>query len=140
MASNDPLFNVSWALIPNRSKFSIAEWNPTNEARLYEEVPGGYKLTVTGTNQGISYQWGYTALYDGNDHPVHGRADVDAIEAYKINDQITVGFFKKNGEEVAGYKRGLSVDGKSLQVVASGINDKDTPYFDRPAALSLPPS
>jgi hypothetical protein len=127
--ANNPLFDVNWSLESSRSKFSVAGWNPAHETRLYEEVRGGYKLTVKGTNQGTPYQWGYTALYDGKDHPVHGRPDIDSIEAYRVNDRITIGFFKKDGAEVAMYKRGLLSE-KSLQVVASGLDEKGAAYFD----------
>lgn len=129
MATN-PLFDVTWNLVKSKSNFTTQSWNPDSESRLYKEVPGGYKLTVNGTKAGEPYSWDYTAIYDGKDHPVNGRADVDAIEAYKVNDQITIGFFKKDGHEVAAYKRGLSFDGKSLSVVASGINTDGTIYFD----------
>ena len=129
MATN-PLFDTTWNLVKPNSRFTTQSWNPDSESRLYEEIPGGYKLTVSGTKAGVPYPWDYTAIYDGNDHPVNGRPDVDAIEAYKVNDQITIGFFKKNGIEVAAYKRGLSSDGKSLSVVASGINTDGTIYFD----------
>ena len=72
---------------------------------------------------------GLYALYDGNDHPVQGRTDVDAIEAYLVNDRITIGFFKKDGVEVAAYKRN-ALSEKHLQVVASGLDESGTAYFD----------
>src|SRR5688572_22560232 len=125
----DPLFKGDWSLVSSKSKFSIAGWNPAHETRLYEEVRGGYKLTVKGTNQATPYQWGYTALYDGKDHPVYGRTDVDAIEAYRVNDRITIGFFKKGGVEVAAYKRNVLSE-KNLQVIASGLDESGAAYFD----------
>jgi hypothetical protein len=130
MAAKNPLFNKTWTLTAKKSKFTTSSWNPEDETRLYKSVPGGYELQVKGTKAGEPYSWGYTAIYDGMDHPVHGRKDVDAIEAYKVNSQITIGFFKKKGKEVAAYKRKLSLDGKSLSVVASGINADRTIYFD----------
>jgi hypothetical protein len=130
MATKNPLFAGNWKLAPKRSKFTTSAWNPESEDRSYKAVRGGYELTVTGIRNGEPYSWGYTAIYDGKDHPVQGRKDVDAIEAYKVNDRITIGFFKKKGKEVAAYKRHLSIDGKSLSVVASGVNTDGSIYFD----------
>jgi hypothetical protein len=130
MATKNPLFDRTWTLLPGKSNFSTMVWNPDTESRLYKPVRGGYELQVKGTKGGESYAWGYVARYDGKDHPVRGRKDVDAIEAYKVNSRITIGFFKKRGKEVATYKRTVSRDGKSLSVVASGINTDGSIYFD----------
>jgi hypothetical protein len=129
MSTQNPLFNVDWQLDTGSSLFSTG-FTPDKETRLYEEVPGGYKLTVTGEHQGKPYQWGYTALYDGKDHPVEGRPDADAIEAYKVNDKITIGFFKKDGEFVGPYARSLSPDNSTLTVQTVGKQDDGTAYFD----------
>ena len=129
MPTSDPLFGVNWTMNKGASKFST-NWTPDFENRLYEETPAGYKLTVAGAHQGKSYSWGYDAKYDGQDHPVHGRADVDAIEAYKVTDRITIGFFKKDGESGGPYARKLSMDGKTLTVQTVGHRDDGTVYFD----------
>lgn len=128
-AARDPLFDIKWTMAKAESRFS-GPFNPEGETRLYEEVSGGYRLTVSGTHDGKSYSWGYTALYDGKDHPVWGRPDVDSIETYRINDRITIGFFKKNAMPGGPYARKLSEDGKSLQVQTVGRNPDGTAYFD----------
>jgi hypothetical protein len=128
-ATGDGLFGVKWTLAKAKSHFS-AEWSPDTETRLYEEVPGGYKLTVSGEHKGKPYSWGYTALYDGQDHKVWGRPDADAIEAYRINDRITIGFFKKGGIPAGPYSRFLSADGKTLQVQTVGRTPEGKVYFD----------
>ena len=125
----NPLFGVDWTLNKGNSLFST-RWNPDTETRRYEETPAGYKLTVSGTHQGQPYAWSYDAQYDGRDHPVVGRPDVDAIEAYKVNDQITIGFFKKGGVYAGPYARKLSADGKTLTVQTVGRRDDGTVYFD----------
>jgi hypothetical protein len=104
--------------------------SPDSETRKYEEIPGGYKLTVTGTQSGESYTWGYTALYDGKDHPIHGRSDADAIEAYRLSDRITIGFFKKDGEIGPLYRRNVSADGATLEVLMAGRNADNSAYYD----------
>ena len=128
-STGDGLFGVKWTMAKAKSRFS-AEWSPGEETRLYEEVPGGYRLTVSGTHKGKPYSWGYTALYDGQDHKVWGRPDADAIEAYRINDRITIGFFKKNAMPGGPYARNISADGKSLQVQTVGHTADGTVYFD----------
>ena len=130
MPTKNQLFNVKWMLVPKKSKFTTSTWNPETETRSYKAVQGGYALGVEGTKDGKPYSWGYTAIYDGKDHPVTGRKDIDAIEAYKVDSRVTIGFFKKRGKEIAFYKRALSLDGKSLSVVASGINADGSIYFD----------
>lgn len=125
----NPLFDVDWTLDKGNSVFST-NWNPDTETRRYEETPGGYKLTVSGSHQGKPYSWSYDAKYDGRDHPVVGRSDVDSIEAYKVNDQITIGFFKKAGVYAGPYARKLSTDGKSLTVQTVGRRDDGSVYFD----------
>jgi hypothetical protein len=126
----DPLFGRDWRLDRGRSDLSVTSFNPTQETRRYEEIQNGYKLTVTGTSGGRNYSWNYTALYDGQPHPVQGRDDVDAITAYRINDRITVGFFTKNAVAGGAYARFVSADGKHLTVTAGGKNANGEPYFD----------
>ena len=126
----DPLFGRTWNMNPARSRFSTTAFAPDQETRLYEEVPGGYELTVAGSHAGKDYSWNYTALYDGKPHPVYGRPDVNEITIYKINDHITVGFFSKDGVEGGPYSRNVSVDGKTLTVQAAGRNADGTPFFD----------
>src|SRR5687767_1996025 len=98
MSTKNPLFGANWKLAPKKSKFTTSTWKPDSENRVYKAVRGGYELNVTGIKNGKPYSWGYTAIYDGKNHPVHGRKDVDAIEAHKVNNQITIGIFKKKGK------------------------------------------
>ena len=126
---NDKLFNRNWNANVGASTFSTA-WKPSTEERLYERVEGGYKLTVKGTNSGADYEWGYTAIKDGEEFPVHGRNDVDSIIAYKVTEEITIGDFLKGGKVVALYKRKMSLDGSSLQVIVAGVDNDAKPYFD----------
>lgn len=130
MAQNDPLFNVNWTLDSEKSLFN-EQWAPNTENRVYTPVgDNGYTLKVSGVHKGKPYEWGYTAQYDGKDHTVYGRDDVDTIEAYRINDRITVGFFKKGNVPAGPYKRKLSEDGKSLEVETVGRRPDGTFYYD----------
>ncbi|MFJ2386251.1 hypothetical protein [Pseudomonas koreensis] len=130
MSQPDQLFGKAWSINKNTSLFST-NWKPDSETRLYEAVPGdGYRLTVAGVHNGKAYRWGYTAFYDGKDHPVYGREDVDTIEAYRVNDKITIGFFKKDGIYGGPYARKLSEDGKSLTVQTVGKLPDGSAFFD----------
>jgi len=126
---SDKLFDKTWNVDKGISVFSTG-WSPDTETRVYEKVGEGYKLTVKGTHNGRPYEWGYTAQYDGQDHPVYGRPDVDSIEAYRVDDNITIGFFKKAGEYGGPYARKVSADGKELTVQTVGKRDDGTVYFD----------
>jgi len=125
----DPLFQKDWKMDPRASSFSTS-FTPDSETRLYEERENGYKLTVTGSLNGEEYAWGYTAEYDGEPHPVHGREDVDSITIHKINDRITVGFFRKGLMPGGPYARTVSEDGQELMVEAAGRHADGTPFYD----------
>lgn len=130
----DALFGKSWQMDGGTSIFS-SYYVPSTEIRLYEERENGYKLTVSGTSNGNSYEWGYEAYHDGKSYPVHGRQDVSTITIYRISDTITVGFFEKEvspGVMMPGgpYARKLSADGTSLEVQAAGRNADGTAFFD----------
>lgn len=127
---NNKLFNKDWKADVKASSFTSTK-KLTKEKRLYERIENGYKLTVSGTNpDGTVYEWGYTALKDGEKFPVYGREDVDSIIAHKVTEEITIGDFYKDGNLVGAYQRNMSKDGKSLTVIFAGV-DKDTkPYFD----------
>jgi hypothetical protein len=126
---SDKLFNVNWTMNKGKSQFS-AGWDPDTENRKYEEIPNGYKLTVSGTHNNHPYLWQYTAKYDGKDHRVTGRADVDSIQAFRVNNDITLGFFKKVGVFGGSYARIVSSDGRTLTVLAAGKREDGTVYFD----------
>lgn len=127
---NTELFNKNWRAKVEKSVF-VATTTPSSEKRLYEKVEDGYKLTVNGINpDGTEYEWGYTALRDGETFPIYGREDADSIIAHKVTEEITIGDFLKDGQIVAIYKRKLSEDGKSLTVIFSGIDKENKPYFN----------
>jgi hypothetical protein len=123
------LFGKNWNINKGASLFSVGP-PPDTETRRYDEIPNGYTLKVTGVRGGQPYSWGYTALYDGQPHPVTGRDDIDAITAYKVDDQVTLGFFTKVGVDGGAYARKLTVDGSGLKVIAAGKQPDGSAYFD----------
>jgi hypothetical protein len=126
---SDPLYGKTWKMDPEASHYSTAV-APSEETRVYDEIENGYTLTVTGAHDGKKYSWHYTALYDGQPHPVHGRADVDSIVIYKLDDQHTAGLFSKGLRPAGPYIRNVSEDGRSLTVEAAGRNVDGAPFYD----------
>ena len=128
----DPLFGKNWILNLRAFEFPSSHLvGDGGETRRYDEVPNGYRLTVNGTRNRQSYSWGYTALYDGQPHPVTGRDDIDSIVAYRVNELITIGFFSKGGDDRGvAYQRILSSGGDHLKIIASGREANGSPYFD----------
>lgn len=124
----DALFGKNWVMDPGSSMMMTAT-APDSETRRYDEIPNGYSLKVDGSRGGVPYTWGYTALYDGKDHSVHGRTDADAIEAYRLSDRMTIGFFKKKGDVGVLYQRKVRQDG-ALEVLMAGKHDDGTAYWD----------
>jgi hypothetical protein len=127
---SETLFGKKWQMTAGKSMFSTSSSRPNNETRLYEPIENGYKLTVSGSQDGKPYEWGYTAKYDGKDHPVHGRSDVDAIVAHRVTDHITIGTFKKNGGLIAFYKRTVNPNSTSLTVEMGGRQSDGTAYYN----------
>jgi hypothetical protein len=125
----DPLFDKTWSLQPDLSRFS-ALVAPDSETRVYENLDNGYKLTVSGTREGQTYEWGYTAYYDGDPHPVHGREDVDSIRIFKLDARRTVGLFDQGGSPGGPYARVVSEDGSQLTVEAAGRNADGSAFYD----------
>jgi hypothetical protein len=125
----DALFGADWNMDSGASIFSVGS-PPDTETRRYDEIPNGYTLTVTGRRGGRDYTWGYSALYDGQPHPVTGRDDIDAIIAYRVNESVTVGIFSKVGADGGAYARQTTSDGSGLKVIASGKRTDGSTYFD----------
>jgi hypothetical protein len=125
----DPLFGKTWKMNAGSSLFST-DFRPAQETRLYEERPNGYKLTVSGTQNGKPYSWWYEAYHDGRSYPVHGRDDVDAITIFKLSDTHTCGFFTQRETEGGAYARKLDIAKNTLTVQAGGRHADGSPYFD----------
>ena len=120
----------TWAMDSGQSKFSAATV-PQSITRTYEPEGNGYKLTFEQvTAEGVQDAWEYTADYDGKDYPVSGTDEVDTIALSKVGERMTLGIFKKDGQEVALYNRGMSADGKAMTIITAGVNAKGDAYYD----------
>jgi hypothetical protein len=122
------LFGAQWRSTNSKSIFT-SNFRPSQESRRYDELDNGYTLTVQGEQAGQQYTWTYTAYYDGRAHPVAGRDDVDSIIISKDNDDVTSGWFLKDGVVVAGYQRGGG-GSPELVVTAGGRRLDGSTYFD----------
>jgi hypothetical protein len=104
---------------------------PQSQVRKYEPVGAGYKLTFEGVREhGARDSWHYTANYDGKDYPVTGSDGVDTIALFQIDAHNTLGIFKKDGLEVAMYKRSIERDGMMLTITTAGVSSQGHPYYD----------
>ena len=120
----------TWAMNSERSRFSAAT-TPQSIIRKYEPEGNGYKLTFEQiTAEGVQDAWEYTAEYDGKDYPVSGTDEVDTIALSQVDERTTLGVFKKDGQEVAVYKRGQSKDGQTMTITTAGVNAKGDAYYD----------
>src|SRR5215475_14454944 len=77
-AQTDP-FIGTWKLNLAKSKFSPGP-PPKSQTVTYEAVGQGYKIAVKGTDaEGKTFEYQFTANYDGKDYPVTGNPDWDTI-------------------------------------------------------------
>jgi hypothetical protein len=130
MASGKDLFGT-WKQDSARSAYSPGPKAKTH-TRVYEKSGKGFKVSCEETIRGKTVSWNYTApAYDGKIYPVHGREDANGIKSYKLSETETLGIFTKDGMEVAGYRRDISIDGKTLTVIESGAdNGAGKPYWN----------
>jgi hypothetical protein len=128
--ATDTLFGT-WNHDVNLSTFAPGP-GPEKHTRKYEQAGDGFKVTVDEVRGGQAISWSYTAHdYDGNDYPVQGRTDADSIASYRLSETQTLGIFKKDGRDIAFYKRTRDAAG-TLTVIETGADDGNgRPYFER---------
>lgn len=120
----------TWVMDSGRSRFSSTTV-PQSITRKYEPEGNGYKLTFEQvTAEGVQDAWEYTAEYDGKDYPVSGTDEVDTIALSQVDELTTLGIFKKDGQEVALYKRGQDRDGQTMTITTAGVNADGDAYYD----------
>jgi hypothetical protein len=121
VAKPDP-FVGTWILNLAKSTFSPGP-APKDQTAVYAAVPGGYRVTATGTDgDGKPINTDYTAKFDGKDYPVTGNADYDTTMLKRV-DAHTIEFTrKKAGNVVQTGTIVVSADGKTRTVTTDGTN------------------
>ena len=123
VAQTDPL-NGTWVMNPTKSTYTPGP-GPKSQTVLYLASPEGVKVTATTIDaSGKMVKTEYTAKYDGNDYPVTGNADWDAIALKRI-DSHTLEFTRKRaGKTVQTGTNVVSTDGKTRTITTTGVNAK----------------
>jgi len=120
-AQGDPHIGT-WVLNVAKSKYTPGP-PPKDQTSVFAAAGDGLKVSTTGTGaDGKPTMTGFTAMFDGKDHAVTGNSDWDAVVAKRV-DSHTIEFTrKKGGKVVQTATSGVSKDGKTRTVTASGMN------------------
>ena len=120
-AQGDPHIGT-WVLNVAKSKYTPGP-PPKDQTSVYAAAGDGFKVSTSGTGaDGKPTMTGFSAMFDGKDHPVTGNPDWDAIMAKRV-DSHTVEFTrKKGGKVVQTATSAVSKDGRTRTVTTSGVN------------------
>jgi hypothetical protein len=122
-AQTDPIIGT-WKLNLAKSKFSPGP-PPKSRTVIYEAVGQGFKITTKGTDaEGKTFEYQFTANYDGKDYPVTGNPGWDTITWKRIDAYKSESTRKKAGKVVGTVTRVVSKDGKTLTLTEEGITAK----------------
>ena len=122
-AQTDPIIGT-WKLNLAKSKFSPGP-PPKSRTVTYEAVGQGFKITTKGADaEGKTFEYQFTANYDGKDYPVTGNPDWDTIAFKRIDAYTTETNRKKAGKVVSTNTRVVSKDGKTQTQREKGVNAK----------------
>lgn len=98
---------------------------PRSETRTYAASAKGILLTYTRVGaDGKESSIKATFKYDGQDHPVTGSTDFDAVSVKRIGRNIVESIMKRGGKPVGTSTRSISADGKTLTLVTRGTDAK----------------
>lgn len=120
-AQGDPHIGT-WVLNVAKSKYTPGP-APKDQTSVYAAAGDGFKVSTSGTGaDGKPTQTGFTAMFDGKDHPVTGNPDWDTAMAKRV-DSHTVEFTRKKGGKVVQTATSVvSKDGKTRTVTTTGVN------------------
>jgi hypothetical protein len=120
-AQADPHMGT-WVLNVAKSKYTPGP-APKEQTSVYSAEGQGIKVATKGVGpDGKPTATGWTAMFDGKDHPVTGNPDYDATMMKRV-DSNTIEFTrKKGGKTVQTATSVVSKDGKTRTVTMSGVN------------------
>jgi hypothetical protein len=104
------LFQSSFRQVPTPTVLKIESWE--DGLKVTADMPGalGHKRQPA-----IIYR------FDGKEYPLTGSTIADTISAKRINELITDSVWKKDGRVVFTMRIGVSMDGKTLNVMRTSI-------------------
>jgi hypothetical protein len=122
-AQADPHIGT-WVLNVAKSKYTPGP-APKEQTSVYSADGQGIKVATKGVGpDGKPTATGWTAMFDGKDHPVTGNPDYDATMMKRV-DSHTIEFTrKKGGKVVQTATSAVAKDGKTRTVTMSGVNAK----------------
>jgi hypothetical protein len=110
----DPVIGT-WALNAAKSTHSSVLYK--SEVRTYSAAGDGISLTWERESaDGAKSVVRTTYRYDGNDYPVTGAAEFDAISAKRIDANTVETTEKRMGKKVGFARRAVSADGRELML------------------------
>jgi hypothetical protein len=126
----------AWTLDVAKSKYNLTAM-PKSLTLTYTKTGQGLTVSTTGVDgQGNPTATGYTANYDGKDHPATGSGDYDTVSLTQVDASTVQATRKKAGKVVTTFQRVVSADGKVMTITTKGTNAKgqaatDVGVFDR---------
>ena len=123
----DPAIGI-WTLNLSKSIFRLV---PTPGVMKVDAWGDGFKVTAgTADRLGNKLQPAIVYTFDGQDRPLVGSPMADTISAKRINQLLTESIWKKDGKVVLRMSIGVSVDGKTLNVIRTSTDANGRPIDD----------
>ncbi len=121
-AADDPLMGT-WKLNVEKSNFGSGQAPKSQIVKMEPEGANGLKFMEEIVDaKGEMHQRGYSAMFDGKDHPVEVDANRDAVMFKRIDAHKMEIINKKAGKVTYTILREVSPDGKSVTVTFKGAN------------------
>lgn len=110
----------TWKLNLAKSKY-LPGPAPRSQTRIYAEVPGGIKATVTTVNEdGSKIEEEYPANNDRAAHQVTGNPDLDGVIMKRVDDSTAESTLIHAGVVIGTARRTVSPDGKTMTITYQG--------------------
>ncbi len=120
-----------WKLNAAKSKFDPAPGMQKFEGKITAGGDGTYTYKSEWVEgDGTPGHLEYTSALDGKAVPVTGYEAVDSVKVTKVNATTLKAVFTRNGKVVERETQTLSADGKSVQDLDTGKDEKGKPFTD----------
>jgi hypothetical protein len=124
--AGDPVLGT-WRLNVNKSSYNPGP-APKSQVRRYEAVEGGIQVTIkTVTADGKSTSVQHPLNYDGQEHPITGSGQADAIALEKIDEYTSEAVLKHAAKIIGRNRRTVSPDGKTMTITYEGAGNGGRP-------------
>lgn len=126
--TDDPI-SGTWLLSPTLSTHSDQTQSLERAFARYESKENGAIRFTSEIHKkdGTIIRRGWTAMPDGNDHPVSGDPGFDTIALRRVNSHTILFLYKKEGRIISAQVREVSADLKSMTLIQLGIGTSGNP-------------